>query len=112
MRRLLELCGGDKDNIDLGAGDLYVTVFGGRTRKIGTLLGTGMSFSDAMAQLKGVTLESIVIAGRTVEAVEALEALGTVTAADFPLLHHIGRLLNNETGIEVPFKDFETETVI
>ena len=112
MRRLLELCGGDKDNIDLGAGDLYVTVFGGRTRRIGTLLGTGMSFADAMAQLKGVTLESIVIAGRTVEAVEALETLGTVTAADFPLLHHIGRLLNNETGIEVPFKDFETETVI
>ena len=48
MRRLLKLVGGGDDNIVFGAGDLYVTVFGGRTRLIGTLLGRGMSF-DAVS---------------------------------------------------------------
>ena len=109
MRILLNLCGGHPDNIELGAGDLYVTVFGGRTRKIGTLLGTGMSFKDAMEALKGVTLESIAIAGRTVEAAKSLESLGVIKADDLPLLYHIGRLLDNETGIDVPWKKFEKE---
>jgi glycerol-3-phosphate dehydrogenase (NAD(P)+) len=109
MRILLNLCGGHPDNIELGAGDLYVAVFGGRTRKIGTLLGTGMSFKDAMEALKGVTLESIAIAGRTVEAAKTLESMGVIKADDLPLLYHIGRLLDNETGIDVPWKKFEKE---
>lgn len=45
MTRLLELIGGKPENIVHGAGDLYVTIFGGRTRKIGTLLGRGMTFA-------------------------------------------------------------------
>ena len=65
MRRLLKLIGGHEDNIVYGVGDLYVTIFGGRTRKIGTLLGRGVSFDDAMAQLSGITLESVVISTRT-----------------------------------------------
>lgn len=44
MRRLLEITGGNADKIIYGTGDLYVTVFGGRTRKIGTLLGRGLTF--------------------------------------------------------------------
>ena len=38
MTGLLSLFGGDASNLMLGAGDLYVTIFGGRTRKLGTLL--------------------------------------------------------------------------
>ena len=37
MKQLLTLVGGGEENIIYGAGDLYVTIFGGRTRKIGTL---------------------------------------------------------------------------
>ena len=48
MTRLLELIGGKPENIVHGAGDLYVTIFGGRTRKIGTLLGRGTTFSEAL----------------------------------------------------------------
>ncbi len=71
MKLLLEACGGGPDNLALGVGDLYVTVFGGRTRKIGILLGSGMPFDEAMRQLSGITLESVVIAGRTAEAIRA-----------------------------------------
>lgn len=110
MRRLLAFCEGGEDNITLGAGDLYVTVFGGRTRKLGILLGEGKSFEEAKKILAGVTLESTVIAARTAEAVCALEEAGMADPSDFPMLHHIGRLLAGETGIDVPWTAFESES--
>lgn len=112
MYRLLDLCEGDAArNVFLGIGDLYVTVFGGRTRKIGTLLGEGKSFDEAMEILKGVTLESIVIARRTADAVLQMDAAGRVSKADFPLLMHIRELLVDNAAVNVPWRDFETETV-
>lgn len=46
MYRLLKLQGAENiDNLMLGAGDLYVTVYGGRTRLIGILLGRGCVLS-------------------------------------------------------------------
>lgn len=109
MRRLLAICGGGDDLIYLGAGDLYVTVFGGRTRLIGTLLGKGMSFDDAMKTLSGVTLESIVIASRTAEAVRALAQKGKVILSDFPLLMHIDELINRGEKVNIPWNAFESE---
>lgn len=112
MRRLLKLTGSGDDNIVLGAGDLYVTVFGGRTRRIGTLLGRGLSFDEAMKELSGVTLESIVIATRTARAVRALIARGVVKESDFPLLMHIDELINHNVEVNIPWAAFETETII
>ena len=109
MRRLIRLSGSDDDNIILGAGDLYVTVFGGRTRKIGTLLGRGLTFEQAMDELKGVTLESIVIATRTARAVRRLIELGKATEAQFPLLMHIDELINQGKPVNIPWSKFETE---
>ena len=109
MRRLLAICGGGDDLIYLGAGDLYVTVFGGRTRLIGTLLGRGMKFDDAMKTLSGVTLESIVIASRTAEAVRALAQKGKVNLSDFPLLMHIDELINRGEKVNIPWHAFESE---
>lgn len=112
MRRLLKMTGGGDDNIVLGAGDLYVTVFGGRTRFIGTLLGRGLSFEAAMEQLKGVTLESIVISTRTARAVRWLIALGKARAEDFPLLLHIDDIINGGAEVNIPWAAFETETIL
>lgn len=109
MRRLLALTGGGDDNIVLGAGDLYVTIYGGRTRRIGTLLGRGLSFDEAMAELSGVTLESVVIASRTANVVRALIERGEVSAADFPLLLHIDDILRG-APVAIPWDAFETET--
>ncbi len=109
MKHLLELVGGGEENIIYGAGDLYVTIFGGRTRKIGTLLGRGMSFEDAMKELEGVTLESIVIATRTANAVRKLAENGRVQLEDFPLLMHVDALINKGESVNIPWKSFETE---
>jgi glycerol-3-phosphate dehydrogenase (NAD(P)+) len=111
MRRILTLYGGLDENIVLGAGDLYVTVFGGRTRLIGALLGRGLSFDKAMEELKGVTLESIVIAKRTAAAIRAQIVNGKARAADFPLLLHIDDIISNSAEVNIPWDMFETETV-
>ncbi len=112
MSKLLKLCGGGPENITLGAGDLYVTVFGGRTRKIGTLLGTGMPFDEAMAKLSGVTLESIVIAGRTAKAVREMIDAGRAGVSDFPLILHVDDLISRGATVNIPWEKFERETII
>jgi len=106
MRRLLVLFGFDDENIIYGAGDLYVTVYGGRTRKIGTLLGMGHSFESAMQELSGVTLESVVIATRTGEAVRTLIDSGKAGEKDFPLLLHIYDIITGDARVDIPWKDF------
>ncbi len=111
MKRLLALVGAGEDNVMLGAGDLYVTIFGGRTRLIGTLLGRGMGFDEAMRTLEGVTLESVVIATRTARAVRRLIALGQVAASDYPLLLHVDEIINQGAPVNIPWAAFERETV-
>ena len=112
MEKLLVLFGGRRENIFLGVGDLYVTVFGGRTRRVGTLLGEGKTLDEAMRQLQGVTLESLVIARRTVKALEQLAARGKADPADYPLLCHIGELLNDGKTVAIPWERFETEQTL
>ena len=102
MTALLQLLGGGPENIVYGAGDLYVTIFGGRTRKLGTLLGRGLTMAQALQQLEGVTLESVVIARRMVQALRTRGQL-----AQFPLLQHVGRLLDGEQR-DIPWAAFTT----
>ncbi|EKQ58300.1 MULTISPECIES: NAD(P)-binding domain-containing protein [unclassified Clostridium] len=107
-KHLLELVDGGEENIIYFGGDLYVTVFGGRTRKIGTLLGKGFSFEQAMEQLKGVTLESVVIATRAARYVRCLAERGIVEISDFPMLIHIDEIINSGTKVDIPWKSFES----
>lgn len=111
MRLLLKIAGCPDDNIVPGAGDLYVTIFGGRTRRLGTLLGRGMPFEKAMEALEGVTLESVVIAKRTASAVRKRIEKGLASAADFPLLLHIDDIINNGAAVNIPWKKFVTEVL-
>ena len=110
MRCLLDFLGAkNEDSLMLGVGDLYVTVFGGRTRLIGTLLGRGMKFDEAMDTLKGVTLESVVIATRAARAVKKKIAAGLLREADFPLLLHVYDIIVENQPVDIPWTAFETE---
>ena len=112
MIHLLKLVGGGEENIILSAGDLYVTVFGGRTRKVGTLLGQGLSIEESVKRLEGVTLESIVIATRTARGVRALAKRGIVKLSDFPLLMHVDNIINaGATAVDIPWASFESEKI-
>lgn len=106
MRKLLRLLGGGDDNIVVGAGDLYVTVFGGRTRQLGILLGEGLGFDRAIEKLKGITLESVVVITRVARAIRKLASLGKLDAADFPLLMHVDSVLNSSAPVNIPWNSF------
>lgn len=107
MSGLLALQGaGTLDNLCVGAGDLYVTVYGGRTRLIGILLGRGLDIDEACAQLNGVTLESLTVATRVARAVKARAAAGEVDLADYPLLMHIDDILQKHAPVDIPWEDF------
>ena len=106
MRRLLTLYGYGEGNLDFAAGDLYVTVFGGRTRKIGSLLGLGHNLKYALKELSGTTLESVVIAERTSKAILTYIEQGKASKKDFPLLLHIYDIIAKDAPVEIPWKDF------
>ncbi len=107
MSKLLDLQGaGTLENLCVGAGDLYVTVYGGRTRLVGILLGKGLNIDEAKAELAGVTLESLVVAERVARAVKKHVASGRLNAADFPLLLHIDQILTEKAPVNIPWEDF------
>lgn len=104
-RQLLEITGGKEEQIIFNAGDLYVTIFGGRTRKIGTLLGRGMTYEEAAKVLSGVTLESVVI---TKVVFEALKKRG-YDIGKFPLLSHIYDMITKGITVDIPWNAFEMQ---
>lgn len=107
MARLLKFQGaGTLDNLAVGVGDLYVTVYGGRTRLVGILLGRGLNIDEAKAELNGVTLESLVVAERVARAIKISAAAGKVSLADFPLLMHIDEILTEKKEVQIPWDAF------
>jgi len=110
MYRLLEIQGAwSLENIAVGTGDLYVTVYGGRTRQIGILLGRGMDIDEAKAALNGVTLESLVVAVRVARAVKRKAARGEVSLLEFPLLMHVDEILSEKKPVNIPWESFVFE---
>lgn len=108
MRRLIQLLGGNGDFAGAipGAGDLYVTVFGGRTRRLGTLLGRGLTFPEVKKVMNGVTLEAVAIITRAAEALRIRAARGEVELKSFPLLMHMDAILNQGAPVNPPWSEF------
>lgn len=106
MTKLLRMQGADEDSTVIGIGDLYVTVYGGRTRKIGILLGEGKTYQEAMDILAGVTLESLVVARRVAKAIFRKAELGMVDLREFPLMTHVNDVLDNGKDAQLPWESF------
>ncbi len=89
-----------------GVGDCFVTSMGGRNVKAGTLVGEGMTFSEAKAKMPGVTLEgaaAIVVVG---EALKILTDRGVVKPEDFPLLRALYEVVGEDKPINIPWMKF------
>ena len=107
MYRLLEYQGAlNLKSLKVGLGDLYVTVYGGRTRLVGILLGRGLDIDEARSELNGVTLESLVVAERVAKAVLVGAKKGRADLRDFPLLLHINDILTRKAPAELPWESF------
>ena len=98
--------GACQESILIGLGDLYVTVTGARTRKLGILLGEGKSLEEATKILSGMTLESVVIIERLAKAVKAKVAKGQLRKEDFPMLLFVDKVLTQGQISQLPWKDF------
>ena len=110
MSKLLTLQGApDLNNLVVGAGDLYVTVYGGRTRLVGILLGRGLDIDEAKAELQGVTLESLVVAERVARAIKVKAQNGEVDLSEFPLLMHIDEIITKKAPVHIPWEAFTFE---
>ena len=107
MKKLLAFQEADTvRNLQVGIGDLYVTVYGGRTRLIGILLGRGLDIDAAKRELDGVTLESLVVAERVGRAILKNAEKGTLKREDFPLLMHIHEILTEKKEVDIPWEKF------
>ena len=106
MMQLLEMFKASEDCKIIGIGDLYVTVYGGRTRKVGILLGEGKTYKEAMEILAGVTLESLVVARRVAKAIYKRAETGKVDISRFPMLTHVNDVLDNGKDAHLPWDAF------
>lgn len=86
--RMLQIMGGTRSFAYglPGAGDLYVTSMGGRTVRLGKLLGMGHTYTEARQIMAGETLESAEIVRVMSQALPKLADRNIINPDDFPLL--------------------------
>lgn len=89
-----------------GIGDCFVTSMGGRNVKVGTLVGAGLTFTEARAQMPGVTLEGAAAIQVIGDAFERLTERGVLRPEQFPLLRHLHQVVANDAPVDVPWKTF------
>ena len=57
-------------------------------------------------KLQGVTLESLVVAGRVAKALRIQAEQGKINLADYPLLLHVDSIITDRTPVNIPWQDF------
>ena len=75
------------------------------------LAARALESDEAREELKGVTLESLVVAVRVARAVKKLCAAGKLDAKEFPLLMHIDEILTEKKPVDIPWESFTFEKV-
>ncbi len=89
-----------------GAGDLFVTIQGGRTARLGQLLGSGHSFGEARQIMVGETLEAVEIIRVIGQAIPKMEKEGLLKSDDLPLIQSLIDIIVNELQVSIPFDKF------
>ena len=88
------------------AGDLYVTAAGGRTMRLGTLLGKGHTYAQARAMMAGETLESVEIVRAMSLALPKMFERGAIHPDDLPLLRALIDIIVYGKPVDLPFDRF------
>jgi glycerol-3-phosphate dehydrogenase (NAD(P)+) len=105
MARIVGLLGGDPALVASlpGAGDQYVTCAGGRTIRLGRLLGAGLTYTEAVLEMAGETLEGAYVIRQIAEALPAWERQGRIGPDELPLLRMLCRVITEEAPVEIPY---------
>jgi glycerol-3-phosphate dehydrogenase (NAD(P)+) len=83
-------------------GDFYVTTQGGRTVRLGRLLGAGHTFAEAREIMAGETLEAAEIVRVMADALPKLTARGIVAVGEFPLLQALVDVVVRGLPLDLP----------
>ena len=89
-----------------GAADFFVTVQGGRSMRLGRLLGNGHSVTEAEEILAGLTLEAAMIVQVMGEALPRLTDRGILTRDDLPLLRALIQVIVHGRPASLPLDSF------
>jgi glycerol-3-phosphate dehydrogenase (NAD(P)+) len=105
MTRIVGLMGGGTENVAWlpGVGDQYVTCVGGRTIRMGRLLGAGLSYTEAVLQMAGETLEGVYIVQQMAPVLSEWEAQGKISREELPLLRMLCRVVTEDAKVEIPW---------
>jgi glycerol-3-phosphate dehydrogenase (NAD(P)+) len=108
MVRLVGVLGGGADKVPglPGVGDEYVTCVGGRTIRLGRLLGKGLSYSRAVLEMAGETLEGAYVVRQLAAALPVWEAQGRIGRDELPLLRMLCRVITEDAPAVIPFEQF------
>lgn len=105
----VEYMGGSLTNVYSlpGAGDLFVTVMGGRNVRLGRFLGLGMDYPTAKAQhFSDDTVEGAELAQAIGDTVELLIARNQVNPDQLPLFRTVVGIVCSGDPVEIPWSDF------
>ncbi len=89
-----------------GAGDLYVTCQGGRTVRLGKLLGMGRSYAEAREIMAGETLEGAAIVQMMAKVLPRMINRGQLGPDDLPLLRTLIDVLVQGQPLKFPLEKF------
>ena len=108
IERMLQIAGGSRHFAYglPGAGDMYVTCQGGRTVRLGRLLGMGHSFSEAQHIMAGETLESAEIVREMGKALPKLIERGRLGPDELPMLRMLVDVLVHGHPVNMPLERF------
>jgi glycerol-3-phosphate dehydrogenase (NAD(P)+) len=108
IERMLQAAGGTRHFAYglPGAGDLYVTCAGGRTIRLGTLLGKGHGMAEAREMLAGLTLESAEIVRVMGQALPRLVERKLLGPHDLPLMRTLIDVVVHARPVEVRLDAF------
>lgn len=106
MSRIVDLLGGGIENVTWlpGVGDQYVTCVGGRTIRLGRLLGAGLTYTEAVLQMTGETLEGAYIVKQLSLALPEWERQGRIGRHELPLLRMLCRVITEDAKVDIPFE--------
>jgi glycerol-3-phosphate dehydrogenase (NAD(P)+) len=105
---LVQLMGGKIETVFSlpGAGDLYVTTQGGRNSRMGRLLGLGMTYSDAVEEMPGETIEGVDAVVAMMPAIEQMIAEQKIDADALPLLRTLHQIVTRNKTVAFDFNSF------
>jgi glycerol-3-phosphate dehydrogenase (NAD(P)+) len=113
MARLVSVLGGNPAMVTSlpGVGDQYVTCMGGRTVRLGRLLGKGLTYEQARAEMAGETLESAFVVAQIAQALPGMEARGLLGPGELPLMRCLCRAITGNAQAVVNFDDLVQDDV-